>query len=378
MTPAPRSSSASPGTPDLYDPTDHATAEAVVWSGQHAVVVGSAGRSDATPSTANPVFVDGARYHGWIRAIDDRGAAGWTRRLEGGREVHVRAVASLGDDLVIAGEHRDGDARVYTGWVARIAPDGSERWRLDRLGAAGVTGLQAVAVRGDGTVVAGGTRRGKAWLVAIDGQGKLGWEHDVAGLDEVTSLMAAGGGVVAAGIIGRTTTSAGTSRVIAVDATGVTRWSTEAPERGRGELYAIAPLADGGIAVGQAPGADGRDGAWIVRFEANGAIRSSQVVPATGVDAARAVAATADGGFVVAGGSLEALRGRRGRVWRFDGAGKQLWQQAYGDREALVRGVAATPDGGAVVVGATQAIGAMLQPWIFGVDRQGAQRWTVQ
>lgn len=350
-----------------------------MWSGQRAVVVGSSGRTDdATPMIGNPVFVDGARYHGWMRAVDERGAAAWTHRLEGGRELHVRAVASLGDDLVIAGEQRAGDARAYTGWVARIASGGGERWRLEGLGAAGVTSLRAVAVRGDGIVVAGGMQRGKAWLVAVDGQGKLGWEHDVAGLDEVTAVMAAGGGVVVVGIAGRTTTSAGTSRVIAVDATGAIRWSTAAAERGRGELYAIAPLAGGGVAVGQAPGSGGRDGVWIVRFGADGAIRSSQVLPAIGIAAASTVAATADGGFVVAGQALEDLRTRRARVWRFDGAGKALWQQAYGDSESLVRGVAATPDGGAVVVGATQASGATLRPWIFGLDRQGAQRWTAR
>jgi DNA-binding beta-propeller fold protein YncE len=184
-----------------------------------------------------------------------------------------------------------------------------------------------------------------------------------------------------AGVVGRTTTSAGTSRVIAVDAAGAIRWSTEVPERGRGELYAIAALAGGGVAVGQAQGADGRDGAWIVRFAADGALESSQVLPTAataGIAAARAVAATADGGFVVAGESLEESRSRRGRVWRFDGAGKLLWQAGYGDGESQVRGVVATPDGGAVVVGATQASGATLRPWIFSVDRLGAQRWTAR
>jgi hypothetical protein len=352
-----------------------------VWAQARAIVVGSAGRTVETPVTANPVFVDGAQYHGFIRAVDARGMAVWTRRLDGGRELHVRAVASLGTDLVIAGEARAGDARAYTGWVARVSSDGDPRWRLDALGAPGVTGLSAVAVRGDGAVVAGGTQRAKAWLVAVDAQGALAWAHEVAGLDEVTGLIAAGDGVVVTGIAGRTTTTAGTSRVIALDAAGAIRWTTAAPETGHGELYAIAPLAGGGVAVGQAPGPGGRDGAWIVHFDAGGAIRSSQVVPAagaTGSDAARAVTATADGGFVVAGESFDLLRGRRGQAWRFDGAGKLLWRQAYGDGEALVRGVAATPDGGALIVGASQAPGTPLRPWIFEIDPAGAARWTVR
>ncbi len=356
-------------------------AEAVVWSGQRAIIAGSAGRTDATPVNANPVFVDGAHYHGWMRAVDVRGTVLWTRRLDGGRELHVRAVALLGGDLVIAGEQRAGDARAYTGWVARLSSEGDERWRLEALGTSGVTGLQAVAVRSDGVIVAGGMQRGKAWLVAVDGHGKLAWEHEVAGLDEITAVAAAGGGVVVAGVTGRTTTSAGTSRVIAMDAVGTALWNTAVPEQGRGELHAIASLAGGGVAVGQATDPSGRDGAWIVCFGANGAVRSSQVVPATettGIAAARAVTATADGGFVVTGELFDQLRGRRGRAWRFDGAGTLLWQEAYGDAESLVRGVAVTPDGGAVVVGATQVGGSTMRPWIFGTDAKGALRWTAR
>lgn len=74
----------------------------------------------------------------------------------------------------------------------------------------------------------------------------------VAGLDEVTAMMAAGDTVVVAGITGRTTTTAGTSRLVAIDASGSSLWNADLPEHGRGELYAMAPVPDGGLAVGQA------------------------------------------------------------------------------------------------------------------------------
>lgn len=367
-----------PATPavEIAGATEHATAEAVVWASARAFVVGSAGAIEATPPRANPILIDGARYHGWLGAFDAQGAAAWTRRLDGKREIHVRAAAALGNDLVICGEQRAGDAREYTGFVARIASDGSERWRRDSLGTAGVTGLQAIAVRDGRGVVAGGMRRGKAWLTAFDGEGAPGWTVELAGLDEVTAMMPAGDGVVVAGVTGRSTTSAGTSRLYAIDAGGATRWTTALPEGGPGELFAIAALGDGGIAVGQAPDAGGRDGAWLVRFGAGGAIQSSQVLAGNDVAAARAVAATSDGGLVVAGSSFEAPRGRRASVWRFDAAGQLAWQRAYGDGESFARGVAATPDGGAVVVGATQPAGATLRPWIVAIDPRGALRWT--
>jgi len=69
------------------------------------VVVGSAGRNDAipTPADANPIFVDGSQSHGWVRAVDARGAVAWTRRFDFGREISINAVAALGDDVVITG-----------------------------------------------------------------------------------------------------------------------------------------------------------------------------------------------------------------------------------------------------------------------------------
>lgn len=373
MTPPARP--ADPAVSEIADAAEDATAEAVVWSGEHAVVVGSAGATGPTPKGANPIFADGARYHGWIRAIDARGGAAWMRRFDSGREVHVRAAAAIGDDVVIAGEQRAGDAREYTGWIARTGPGGVERWRLERLGATGATGLQAVAVHGDGSVVAGGMQRGHGWLVAIDPQGKLRWDHDLADLNEVTAVVPVGDDVVVAGVTGRTTTRAGTSRLTRIDATGAAHWSVAAPEHGPGELSALAPLGDGGVAVGQAPDAGGRDGAWIVRFDARGAIQASQVVPARSSDAARAVAATADGGFVVAGSAFEAPRDRRAIVWRFDGANQLQWRQAYGSG-AFARGVVGTPDGGAIAVGSIQPEGSRLRSLIVGVDRLGAQRWA--
>jgi len=273
--------------------------------------------------------------------------------------------------------------RAFTGWVARLAPNGDEQWRLTGLGAAGVTGFNAVAVRSDGIIVAGGTQGRKAWLAAVDGLGKLVWEHDVAGIDDVTAMMAADNGVVVAGTFGSTTTSAGASRLISVDATGATQWSTQVSELAHGELYAIAPLSDGGVGVGYAPDANGRDAAWIVRFTARGAIRSSQMLSTTTRASATAVAATSDGGFVVGGGSSDDSRGQRGRVWRFDKAGKLLWQQAYGDGETQMGGVVARPLGGAIITGSTQEHGGAdplspLRPWIFEIDAQGVQRWTAR
>jgi outer membrane protein assembly factor BamB len=371
---SPASSTPGGAFPDIADAGDHVTAEAVVWSGPHAIIAGSAGHLDDTPANRDPVRNDGARYHAWLRAVDAQGAERWTRRLDDAREVHVRAMAALGEGVVVAGERRTGDARAYTGWVAALAGDGRERWRLEQLGDPGGTTLKAVAARADGSVLAGGVHGRTAWLIAVDTHGALHWSHDVAGLDEVTAIAASADGGVLAGIAGRTTTHDGRSQLIAVDRSGAPRWTIELPDRGPGELAAITAIGDGGVAVGHAPDDRGRDGAWIVRFAADGKVHASEIVPGAASTSATAVAATADGGFIVAGTTMDAQFHKRGALWRFDPTGKLMWQQTYGQRDGFLRGVAVTPDGGAIVVGAAQTANQPLVPWLFAVDPQGAQR----
>jgi hypothetical protein len=359
---------------DIADAGDHVTAEAVVWSGLHAIIAGSAGHVDDTPANGDPIRNDGARYHAWLRAVDAQGATRWTRRLDDAREVHVRAMARFGEGVVISGERRTGDARAYTGWVAALTDDGRERWRIEQLGDPGGTTLKAVAARVEGSVLAGGVHGRTAWLIAIDPHGVLRWSHDVAGLDEVTAITATPDGGVLAGIAGRTTTHDGRSQLIAVDRSGAPRWTVELPDHGPGELVAIAAIGAGGVAVGHAPDDHGRDGAWIVRFAADGKVHASEIVPGAASTTATAIAATGDGGFVVAGTTMDAELRRRGALWRFDPAGKLVWQQAYGQRDGFLRGVAVTPDSGAIVVGAAQTANQPLEPWLFAVDPQGAQR----
>lgn len=380
--PAPTSSSSSspaspaPGGafPAIADAGDHVIAEAVVWSGPLAIIAGSAGHVDETPANRDPVRNDGARHHTWLRAIDAHGAERWTRRLDDAREVHVRAMAKLGEGVVIAGERRTGDVRAYTGWVAALAGDGRERWRLEQLGDPGGTTLKAVAAGADGSVLAGGVHGRTAWLIAVETHGALHWSHDVAGLDEVTAITATADGGVLAGITGRTTTHDGRSRLIAVDTSGAQRWTIELPDHGPGELAAITAIGDGGVAVGHAPDDHGRDAAWIVRFAADGKIRGSEIISGAASSSATAAAATADGGFVVAGTTMDAQFHKRGTLWRFDPTGKLVWQQTYGQRDGFLRGVAVTSDGSAIAVGAAQTANQPLVPWLFTVDPQGAQR----
>lgn len=358
---------------DLAKDNEHSSADAVARVGAHFVVVGSAGSTDATPDGANPIFADGARYHGWMRAVDDAGAPVWTRRVEGGREIHIDAIAPVGDGFVVAGGQRAGDVRAYTAWVARYDARGEQRWRVENLGEAGVTSLQAIAVASNGSLIAGGTNGWKSWLVAFTADGQRRWEQQIPNLDKITALATLGDVVVGCGITGRTTLKNGTSRLFAVSAAGELRWSTALPPNGTGELRAIAMRDDGGVAVGQADH-DGRDGAWIVRFGADGEVRDSRVLDGKASVSAQAVTFANDGGFVATGVVVEKNLDRRVMAWRFDRKGTVRWEKSYGDASSV--GIAIAADDSAVLVGSAQAPGAKVRPWIFAIDPQGAVRWT--
>lgn len=314
-------------------------------------------------------------YHGWIRALNDAGAPVWARRIDGGREIHVQAIAAAGDDFVVAGEQRAGDARAYTAWVARYDAQGTQRWRVENLGEAGVTSLHAIAVSTDGTVIAGGTRSWKSWLVAFTPEGVQRWQQQVADVDDIKALTRLGDTIVGCGVVGRKTTQLGTSRLFAVNAAGEQHWSTPLLAGGGGELLAIAAGDDGGIAVGTLAVSHAQDAPWIVRFAADGDIRESRVLDSHGDASARAVAIASDGSFVIAGTVSESLGASRLVAWRFDRAGGLRWQRSFAS-ETLAPSIVAVDDG-VVVAGSLRLPGTPLRSWIFAIDPQGAVRWTV-
>jgi outer membrane protein assembly factor BamB len=370
----------------------HQSAEAVLTVGEHYLLIGNADAVQVSPTGAggtpdparNPIFDDDAHYNAWMLQLDARGQPVWERAYRAPRECYARAVAALPGGFIIAGEHRSDAEREYQGWLLRTAHDrdgalGDEVWRLV-LGRPGATALRAVVIRADGTILAAGTQQGRGWVVAVDGNGTLRWERELDELDEVTALLGHAGGVVLAGITGRTTTDLGSSRLIAIDEDGQTLWSTPIPAQGRGELVALAALADGGVAVGQSQAAnDRRRGAWVVRFGLDGTVHSSTVLPGSHIEIGRAVVATPDGGYAIAGDSFEHFRDRRVRLWRIGADGALRWQGTYGTSgHDLARGLALAGDGGLLAVGAMQ-MPQVRKTRLLGikVDAQGREEWQL-
>ena len=249
-----------------------------------------------------------------------------------------RALAALpSGGFAVAGEAR-GDERAYAPYLLRLDAAGAPAAER-RLGPSGVSGLAAVAVLADGTVVAGGSRAGRGWLVAVDSDLEPVWEDELG--DEVVGLAALGDGFAAVAVTGRTTTTLGTG-ILAVYGPG-------RRERGRAPLPAepAALAATEGVLVavghiGDAPRA------WAAGLDSAGESAWQRELDATGQGCrGRAVAPLPGGGAAVAG---DARRGenRGAYLARLDGDGEPGWERALDPaegREEIVGGVAAIADG---------------------------------
>jgi hypothetical protein len=285
-----------------------------------------------------------------------------------------RALAALPrGGFAVAGEAR-GEERAYAPHLLRLDGAGAPAAER-RVAPSGVSGLAAVAVLPDGTIVAGGSRDGRGWLVAVDSDLEPVWEDELG--DEVVGLAALGDGFAAVAVTGRTTTTLGTGilavygpdrrereraplpaepaalaateRVLVavghigdaprvwaagIDDAGECVWQRELDATGQGcRGRAVAPLPGGGAAVaGDARRGENR-GAYLARLDGDGALDWERALdPAEGrEEIVGGVAATADGDVVLAGTSTAIPSGAAAaQVRRFDGAGELRWERVFG------------------------------------------------
>lgn len=222
-----------------------------------------------------------------VHAVDADGVPLWTRQIDLGEFEFPYAVALAPDgDLIVAGT-ADGEvdgpsAGGDDAFVLRLAPDGSERWRI-ALGSEGRDQALAAAVAADGTILVGGRSDGgltgtaaggdDAFLIALDPDGRERWRRGIAsdGDDAVRVLepMRDGGilaGLQSSGSLGAPNQGGIDSYLRAYDTEGqVARTaSLHAPEDLR--VFGAVEREDGAwIVVGAGPeGAD--DGADVPVF----------------------------------------------------------------------------------------------------------------
>jgi hypothetical protein len=311
--------------------------------------------------------------------LDDTGELRWAALLAAGHGAGRALVAMPAGGYAIAGEVAAGSLALR-GRLLRTDAKGTVVVSAT-FGSAGVTGFAALAVLGDGGLVAGGMDAGAGWLLAVDTALRSRWERPLADLGQVRALRATrDGGFVAAAIREPSTTTLGMTTAAAFDGDGAPRWQRALPAAGRAEPAALAVLGDGGfVVVGHLAAEREHARCWVQKLDAAGAPQWQRLLGASDEERrGRAVVALADGGVVVASDALR-LGERAIHVARLDAAGDLRWERRHGGgarAQDVARGMAATADGGFVVVGSTlSAASGKRCACVLRLEGDGSLRW---
>jgi hypothetical protein len=265
----------------------------------------------------------------------------------------------------------------YQGHLLRVGPDGGPVTGAS-FGADG--SFNAIAVLGDGSILAGGTAHWKGWLLQVTGAMNSTWESPLADVYAVSALVPlASGGFAIAARRAMSTLGLDYTQFSTFSSDQHVRWQNQLPATGRGEPAALAALPDGGlVAAGRYSAAErGDPQMWVVRLSGSGEVLWENLLGrADEVQYGAAIVALADGGFAVAGAAQR--DDHRGlRVARLAGDGKVIWEHSYGgEGRDEATGLASTTDGGFVLVGSTMSKGpGKTNVWILRLDRDGRIVW---
>jgi hypothetical protein len=336
------------------------------------------GDGDAITVLANQ-NLDGETEHAWLIALDPAGNVRWERHLDA-KYGAGRALAALpGGGFAIAGDVRRG-AMAYQATLVRTDGKG-EVTGATALGPRDVTGFSALAVRPDGSLIAGGASQMKGWLVTAD----PALAHPGDRMFEVDDIKAVGvlasGDAVALAAIEKSTTGFGRAKLAAITGAGSVAWERALPSSGRGDPAALVVTRDGALAVGTGA-ADERapSRVWLARLDAAGAIRWEHTL---GDDRAawRAFAATALGtGFAIVGRTVPPDGVYTAHVWRLADDGTVQWDSDLaipggGHADEVVTSVAATHDGGLVIGGQIGRGAGKTNVWVVRLAADGKVAW---
>jgi len=221
-----------------------------------------------------------------------------------------------------------------------------------------------------------------AWVLKLDGKGKVQWQKTYGGTsnDVAQSIQqTSDGGYIVAGI----TQSFGVVFVAAwvfkLDANGNVQWQKT---YGGGDLdraNSIQQTSDGGYVVAgwtSSFGAGGYD-AWLFKLDANGNVQWQKAYGGTGDDFANSIQQTSDSGYVVAGWTSSFGAGYADAwLFKLDANGNVQWQKAYGGTgNDYAQSIQQTSDGEYVVAVKTGAFGAGWDAWVFKLDANGNVQW---
>lgn len=308
----------------------------------------------------------------WLMRLDDRGAVRWRRRA-GTAPTTGNAMVPLGGGFVIAGE-RQVEPNRWRGVLLRV--DSAGRLLAERqVGRAGASSLDAVAVLGDGSVVAGGgqTDDWRGLLVRADTALRVEWARHVGGTERVQRLIPAPeDGFAMGALVEFSTRGLGVSRLDAYGAATRPRWTRTLPERA--EIAGMAPLPAGGFVAAGSRAPDDLSPAriWAARVDAAGKTVWERDF---GAGLAQAMTPLSDGGILLAASQGDGFEPGV-RVIRISARGEPLWTREFARSELdYISGIAPVGDGAVLVGGTFPAEARKRRVWILRLDGGGKALW---
>lgn len=278
------------------------------------VLVGASGKKRAIQAAA------------WIIRTDSKGKVVWQRRFGGDKADGATGVVVLPDGgIAVSGSISSRGRGDYDGWLIRLDRRGKLIW--DRtFGGSEEDTLFAVVATGDGgfalagSTVSTGAGGGDGWLLKVSATGNQLWSRTFGGeeYDVLNSLARTqDGGFVAAGHTRSQGPPGGGAWLLKLDGSGKMVWQRVLGGPGMSLANKVIALDDGGIVmVGLSRPAenDGREDAWMARYAANGSQQWIKSFAGSGDDNLLAVAPLVDGGFLGAGFTNSSGKGD-GDVW---------------------------------------------------------------
>ncbi|WP_248910906.1 hypothetical protein [Halocatena marina] len=262
----------------------------------------------------------------WLVRMTTDGDVDWMRTYQAEKAGGTaNAIVRLSDGYAVAGSVVDSSHEQP--WVAAVSKRGTVKWHwhpapTNRKGQA--TGIAAI---GNEIVVAGSDspataddygRTEDAWIARFTRNGEVVWRRQFAGEhgDRFGALAPhTGDGVVGLGRRSFSRTDDGVGWLVALDATGETRWQRTYPQETYNWLRSIVPVGDGYILIGTRELVDSTTrGAWGVRVGSNG----RPLWKATYTDGAYTrgfdALPTSDGGLLIGGDHSDDTRSMP-RAW---------------------------------------------------------------
>ncbi len=282
--------------------------------------LGGPGREEANSvvqtSDEGYVIVGSTRSSGaggndiWVVKLDGDGNIQWQKTLgDSGRDEAYSIRETSDGDYILAG-FMESSGRGYDLLVVKLEKNGSVQW-YKTLGGTGDDWAFSLQQTSDGGyIVAGvtesfGAGRSDAWVIKLDGDGRVQWQKIFGGFDNdwfFSIRQTSEGSYVAVGV----TESFGAGRsdawIVKLDKDGKTQWLKTLGGSGQDRFKSVYETEDGYIAVGgtKSFGA-GESDVWIVKLSKNGSVQWQRTFGGPNKEEANAVVKASDGAYVIAG-----------------------------------------------------------------------------